>query len=189
MKIYILGPVGSGKSTISRLLAKELGMAYIPEFEEDDLTFHRLLNKRNTTNTRESKIDFQYYTLEQAYRRQVHCTNCVVDTPILQHRMMASVSLDKEDYEEYLKYFNKCMEDIDSTYIMFVLKINAKKCLERIKLRGRVEEKLSDEEIEFYTKFAVKLYSEVGDRAVFIDAEKSPKEVVEDIVNYIYNLY
>ena len=183
MNIYIMGPVGSGKSTVSELLASKLNRKLIPEFETTDLTFHRLLEERNYTNTRQSKINFQYYTFEQAYRRQFGQDNCVIYTPILQHLLMASNSLSKEDYLEYLDHFKDYIANLRHSQfdIVIILSLPYELTLERIKYRGRSEEKLSEEELGFYKGFYDSLYKNSKD-CILVDATNSPEEIVNNII-------
>lgn len=184
MNIYIMGPVGSGKSTVSELLASKLNRKLIPEFETTDLTFHRLLEERNMTNTRKSKINFQYYTFEQAYRRQFGQDNCVIDTPIQQHLLMACNSLKHEDYLEYLDHFVDYIANLKSTQydITIILNLPYELTLERIKYRGRTEEKLSEEELNFYKGFYDSLYRNSKD-CILVDATKTPEEIVNSIIS------
>lgn len=184
MNICIMGPVGSGKSTVSELLASKLNRKLIPEFETVDLTFHRLLEERNTTNSRKSKINFQYYTFEQAYRRQIGQDNCVIDTPILQHLLMASNSLGQGDYLEYLNHFNEYIANLKTSQydIIIILSLPYEITLERIKYRGRSEEKLSEEELSFYKGFYDSLYRNSKDW-VLVDATKTPEEIVNNIIS------
>lgn len=171
MIIKIMGPVGSGKSTVSKLLASYLSLNYIPEMADNDITFFRLLQKRNTLQTEEAKLDFQCYTFEQAYKRQYNAKDAVIDVPVVQHFIMAKASLSKESFEEYYSYYNNSMLHTSNS-VTFILKLSFEETLERIKSRGRKEEKLSNEEIGFYRRVYEELYSYEGDdkdKVVIID--------------------
>ena len=54
MKIRIIGPCGSGKSTVAKKLSQKYG---IPYFEIDDVVWNReYINKRHTLNMRDSLL-------------------------------------------------------------------------------------------------------------------------------------
>lgn len=191
MIIKIFGPVGSGKSTISTLLARKLQLGFIPEVEDNDVKFFRLLNKRNQTQSSEDKMEFQCYTFEQAYARQYGRRQVVIDTPIDQHFIMASCSLDEKEMKEYSGYYkNYIPKIIGNPTINVVLSLPFEETLKRIKSRGRQEETLSVEEVEFYRSFYNKLFllEMYPKNSIVIDNTQDPEKVVEDIIQKIQSL-
>lgn len=193
MLIKVMGPVGSGKSTISKLLAEKLKFTYIPEFEDNDVKFFRMLNKRNKTQNTEHKEEFQYYTFEQAYRRQYHAKNAVIDVPVFQHFIMAKCSLNKESYLEYMDCYKNHLEridDKDQEILTILLYIPFEESLNRIRNRGRKEEILSEQEIDFYKSFYDELfeYDNVPKGTIIIDDTKEPDIVVLEIFNHLIDI-
>lgn len=185
MIIKIMGPVGSGKSTVSKKLAEVLSLKYIPEMEEHDVTFFRLLYKRNKHQTSEDKMNFQCYTFEQAYKRQFRQDQCIIDVPIEQHFLMAKSSLSEEEFKEYNDYYGDYVNRPDKSYT-FILNLPFEETLERIKMRGRREETLSEEEISFYRR----VYNELQEfgksgKAIFIDESKGSESAVNQIFDKI----
>lgn len=190
MLIKIFGPVGSGKSTISREVARVFGIPCIPEVEDNDVKFFRLLNKRNRTQKIEDKMEFQCYTFEQAYSRQYGIHTAVIDTPIDQHFIMASCSLNKEEIKEYESYYSSYLKKVNFNSfktVNIVLYLPFGETLKRIKSRGRVEEKISTEEIEFYKSFYDELFSvkRYPEGSILIDATKDVESIVLDIVKKV----
>jgi deoxyadenosine/deoxycytidine kinase len=186
MIIKVFGPVGSGKSTISSLLARKLNLNYIPEVEDRDVKFFRLLNKRNKTQKIKDKMEFQCYTFEQAYFRQFGQRDSVIDTPVDQHFIMAGCSLEGEEIKEYTSYYKDYLKKINlgqEKIINIVLYLPFEYTLERIKSRGRSEESLSKEEVNFYYSFYDKLFIQkmYPENSIVVDNTKDPESVVEEI--------
>lgn len=179
--IKVVGPVGSGKSTLAKKLSLHLGAKFIPEVEDNDLKFFRLLNKRNRTQTSHDKLEFQYYTFEQAYARQFNQNRAVIDVPVEQHFLMAECSLNNQDFLEYKQYYEGYLNKLSKEpSITLVLSLPFEETLRRIASRGRKEEKLSEEEVLFYRNFYNKLYSTYkkdNPDVLFIDDSKTEEQV------------
>lgn len=185
MIIKIFGPVGSGKSTISQILSNKLKLSYVPEVEDNDVKFFRLLNKRNRTQSSHDKMEFQCYTFEQAYARQFGRSDVIIDTPVDQHFIMASCSLDEEEMREYSDYYKVYLSKVNmGGVINIVLDIPFVETLRRIKSRGRQEETLSSEEVDFYRSFYDKLFVKkmYPEGSILINNDQEPEKVVEDII-------
>lgn len=179
--IKVVGPVGSGKSTLAKKLSLHLGAKFIPEVEDTDLKFFRLLNKRNRTQTSHDKLEFQYYTFEQAYARQFNQNRAIIDVPVEQHFLMAECSLNNQDFLEYKQYYEGYLNKLSKEpSITLVLSLPFEETLRRIASRGRKEEKLSEEEVLFYRNFYNKLYSTYkkdNPHVLFIDDSKTEEQV------------
>ena len=76
VKIYIIGCVGSGKTTLAKKLSKELD---IPYYELDNIAYKRELGKRRRISNEEqleqlNEIDKQgKWICEGVYRKSYHC--------------------------------------------------------------------------------------------------------------------
>ncbi len=142
MKIAVGGMIASGKSTLVKGLAKELGYDVLDEFRNDDEVFNTLLRWLY-----EGKDDvemlLQVYFLHKHYKTQLEKTqDVVVDRHIIEHWLFAQENLKHkpEVLNFYNGLFHSYMNTVTQPDLYIILDISWDTFVRRIKKRGRAQE-------------------------------------------------
>jgi tRNA uridine 5-carbamoylmethylation protein Kti12 len=158
--IIIRGPLGIGKSTMSKLLAKKINVEY--------LSIDKVLE-----NNKLDKIKGECIPLKNF----IEANNIVL--PILKEKLkMKSVIIDGNFYhKEQIEHLTK---EVKNKCLVFTLKAPLETCIERDKLRKNSYGKDAAKEVHnLVSRF---------DYGIIIDTDKKTEEqVVEEILSYTSN--
>ena len=160
--ILVSGMIGLGKSSISELLGKELGMEVIQESVEDNpiLPFLYTATKEDEQRERYPFLLQMWFlnTRYEAMKRALKEGNKVLDRAIYEDNYFAEKflkqgKLNQNEYMIYRKYLNTCLKDLEEMEnkpnLMIYLKGSFNTVMDRINERGRGYE-IAPELEEYY---------------------------------------
>lgn len=143
--ICIDGVVGVGKSTLSEILSKELGI----EMFEKPVLNNPLLDKFYHNKERYS-FPLQVFFLNKRFEMLKEAekkSSCVMDRSIygdviFAKMLMEEGNMTKEEYDIYEELLNNMLQHISAPKLMIYLKSSVDKAIEKIKKRGRDYEQI-----------------------------------------------
>lgn len=148
--ILVSGMIGLGKSSISELLGKELGMEVIQESVEDNhiLPFLYTATKEDEQRERYPFLLQMWFlnTRYEAMKRALKEGNKILDRAIYEDNYFAEKflkqgKLNQNEYMIYRKYLNTCLKDLEEMdnkpNLMIYLKGSFNTVMDRINERGR----------------------------------------------------
>ena len=134
--IVIEGNIGAGKTTVSKMLAKQFNANLIlEEFEENDFLPKFYENKERFAFSVElSFLADRYHQLTRILEQD---KLTIGDYYIVKSLIFAEITLDKEEYLLYKRIYDIMHEKTKRPELLVYLDLPTKKLLEQIKSRGR----------------------------------------------------
>ena len=192
MKIVIGGFIGSGKSTISRLVAKSLDIDHVEEYSTSDpilkTSFEELLDWQYSKRPY-GNIIFQFYTLIQSAKRQMEKENYVMDRDLYEHRVFAvrSLSPNTIEHASYYMMSELYLSNIEKPTLYVILSISWDTFLERMLARGRKEE---TDNFDINMEFFKELHSSyIKDLIYELNQDKIPYVVIDANPNSVETVH
>ena len=134
--IIIEGNIGAGKTTVSKMLAKQFNANLIlEEFEENDFLPKFYENKERFAFSVE--LSFLADRYHQLTRKLEKDKLTIGDYYIVKSLIFAEVTLDKEEYLLYKRIYDIMHEKTKRPELLVYLDLPTEKLLEQIKMRGR----------------------------------------------------
>ncbi len=140
--IVVAGNIGSGKTTLTKMLCERLGLKPFYESVEDNPYLSDFYSDMSRWS-----FPLQIYFLthrfqthkmiEQSGASAVQDRSIYEDAHIFARALFEQGDLDKRDYESYLRLYHSMTEHLKYPSLMIFLKRSLPKLQERIKLRGR----------------------------------------------------
>lgn len=140
--LVVAGNIGSGKTTLTKMLCDRLGLKPFYESVEDNPYLEDFYS-----NMSRWSFPLQIYFLthrfqthkmiEQSGASAVQDRSIYEDAHIFARALFEQGDLDKRDYESYLRLYHSMTEHLRYPTLMIFLKRSLPKLQERIKLRGR----------------------------------------------------
>lgn len=148
MKIAVGGMIASGKSTLTKEMARYFEMPLLEEFDKDDVVFNTLLTWLYEGKPNVEML-LQIYFINQHWANQKKLGHhIIVDRHIIEHWIFAQVNLRKhpEVLNMYNGLYHQYMNSIDHPDLYIILEMGWDTFKQRILKRGR------SQEIENFTK-------------------------------------
>ena len=160
MFISIEGNIGSGKTTLAKVLAKQLKATYLPERFEENALLPLFYNDRKTfafPTEYSFLIDRhkQLQTYFEANKKQ-HIT--VSDFHFDKCICFAKANLSQKDYQYFKKHFKALKASITQPDLVVYINTDVSLLVKNIKTRGRAIEKIIEPEYLFSLKKSLDNY-------------------------------
>lgn len=144
MKIAIGGMIGSGKSTLTKNLAKAMSFKYMEEYEKSDEVFNTLL-KWLYEGVDDVEMLLQVYFLHNHWKNQNEYdegADLIVDRDIIEHWIFAQENLKEkpEVNNMYNGLFHAYMNSHHKPDLYVILDIDWATFKQRVRKRGRKQE-------------------------------------------------
>lgn len=191
-RIYITGVIGSGKSTVSKELARRfVGSTFNESVNEKllDLVYHGSNTDIQALN--QVALLFEMY---KAHDYELLNNTQVFDTSFFTNLFFSKCLLTDDLYEYHKRLWNQAVQlcEGDNDYNVFI-KINYETMLDRIEQRGREFEQNDDFYFKSYyvmfTMYMKDIIERNKDSKKFIvvkdNGHKTPDEIADEIFNKI----
>ena len=204
MHIAIAGNIGSGKSTLTRLLAKHYG--WEPRFEAVD---HNPYLEDYYRDIHRWSFNLEVYFLKERFRDLIAISQ--TDHTIIQDRTIfegvyvfmennrAMGNLSDRDYHTYMELFEQMMSVVRLPDLMIYLRASVPYLVGNIQQRGRDYEQsiqleylqnLNDRYDDFiYHKYKGRVMTVEKDQLDFINRPKDLAQVIDRIDSTLFGLF
>ena len=204
MHIAIAGNIGSGKSTLTRLLAKHYG--WEPRFEAVD---HNPYLEDYYRDIHRWSFNLEVYFLKERFRDLIAISQ--TDHTIIQDRTIfegvyvfmennrAMGNLSDRDYHTYMELFEQMMSVVRLPDLMIYLRASVPYLVGNIQQRGRDYEQsiqleylqnLNDRYDDFiYHKYKGRVITVEKDQLDFINRPKDLAQVIDKIDSTLFGLF
>ena len=204
MHIAIAGNIGSGKSTLTRLLAKHYG--WEPRFEAVD---HNPYLEDYYRDIHRWSFNLEVYFLKERFRDLIAISQ--TDHTIIQDRTIfegvyvfmennrAMGNLSDRDYATYMELFEQMMSVVRLPDLMIYLRASVPYLVGNIQQRGRDYEQsiqleylqnLNDRYDDFiYHKYKGRVITVEKDQLDFINRPKDLAQVIDKIDSTLFGLF
>ncbi len=157
--IVIEGPIGAGKTTLTKMIAKSLGYETMLEKAEENPFLPRFYSDRHNAAL-PTQLFFLLQRVQQIStlrQEDLFAPNRVADFLIEKDQLFAEVNLGQDELKLYQQIYQHLTIDAEKPDLVVYLQAPANVLLERIKKRGIPEEQSIDEDylnalIYAYTK-------------------------------------
>ena len=204
MHIAIAGNIGSGKSTLTKMLAKHYG--WEPRFEAVD---HNPYLEDYYRDIHRWSFNLEVYFLKERFRDLIAISQ--TDHTIIQDRTIfegvyvfmannkAMGHLSDRDYATYMELFEQMMSVVRLPDLMIYLRASVPYLVGNIQQRGRDYEQsiqleylqnLNDRYDDFiYHKYKGRVITVEKDNLDFINRPKDPAQVIDKIDSTLFGLF
>jgi len=143
--IAVDGPIGAGKTTLVKMLAKDLRAEAVFEPAEKN-PFLADFYKDRKQNAFKTQIFFLLNRYQQQMKLKDAATSLVCDYTFAKDRIFAKINLSKDEQVLYEKLFTLLHAEIVKPDLVIYMQATPKVLLERVKKRGLPYEKPITEE-------------------------------------------
>ena len=141
--IAIEGPIGAGKSTLSKILAERTGKRLIVETDEENPFLERFYQ-----NEKKHAFQTQLFYLLSRFQQQTSLTQgelfrrgLVCDYLFAKDRIFAALTLDEQEFRLYDRIYSMLNAQVPRPDLVVYLQARPEVLLERVKKRGRASER------------------------------------------------
>lgn len=167
MFISIEGNIGSGKTTLAKVLAKQLKATYLPERFEENALLPLFYNDRKTfafpteysfliDRHKQLKTYFETNKKQHITVSDFHFDKCIC---------FAKANLSQKDYQYFKKHFKALKASITQPDLVVYINTDVSLLVKNIKTRGRAIEKIIEPEYLFSLKKSLDNYYIVKDKS------------------------
>lgn len=146
--IAVEGPIGVGKTSFSRFLAKELNSFHLKEIVEENPFLGKFYDDINewSFQTEMFFLCNRYKQLDDVNKKHLTMGQSVVsDYHIFKNTIFAQQTLHNGQYEKYMKIYDILTEDMTKPNMVVYLNASLDTLLQRIAFRGRSFEENIDQ--------------------------------------------
>ena len=160
MFISIEGNIGSGKTTLAKVLAKQLKATYLPERFEENALLPLFYNDRKTFAfpTEYSFLIDRHKQLQTYFEANKKQRITVSDFHFDKCICFAKANLSQKDYQYFKKHFKALKASITQPDLVVYINTDVSLLVKNIKTRGRAIEKIIEPEYLFSLKKSLDNY-------------------------------